>query len=155
MSDVIHFSSWLSDNAPNSSLWTLFLSSFISSTLAPGGSEVLVGVLAKADPSRTREYLLVASVGNSLGALTTIWAGRWASQKWPLSSERSKKNTRAIHSVKRYGYPLLLLSWLPLIGDGFCFAAGWLRMSLPAAIFLIVVGKTIRYAIVIAIAQSI
>jgi len=55
------------------SLWGLFLSSFISSTLFPGGSEVVLGVLAAAQHYDLWLLLAIASLGNTLGALST-WA---------------------------------------------------------------------------------
>ena len=50
------------------SLWGLFVSSFISATVFPGGSEVALAMLA-----RTQQYdpwllLSLASIGNTLGA---------------------------------------------------------------------------------------
>lgn len=136
------------------SLWTLFASAFISSTIAPGGSEVILAFLAKNSSESTTNLLLIASTGNTLGALSTLLLGRWAASRWPLDDPRKKKQLRAIHSVKQHGYPLLLLSWLPVVGDGFCFAAGWLEMSTPLSVLFIALGKVLRYSFVIALAHS-
>jgi len=57
------------------SLWGLFLSSFISSTLFPGGSEVVLGVLAAQGQQTPITLLVIASLGNTLGALTTWLLG--------------------------------------------------------------------------------
>jgi membrane protein YqaA with SNARE-associated domain len=43
----------------------------------------------------------------------------------------------------------LLLSWLPVVGDGLCFAAGWLRLPLLGGVIAIAVGKIARYSFVV------
>lgn len=55
--------------------------------------------------------------------------------------------TRAQAWVHRFGAPILLLSWLPVVGDPLCAVAGWLRLPwLPCLIF-IVIGKFARYVV--------
>ena len=55
--------------------------------------------------------------------------------------------TRAQAWVQRFGAPILLLSWLPVVGDPLCAVAGWLRLPwLPCLIF-IVIGKFARYLV--------
>ncbi len=49
-------------------LWGLFASSFISSTLLPGGSEVVLGYLVNTATYPVWLLLLVATLGNGLGA---------------------------------------------------------------------------------------
>jgi len=43
----------------------------------------------------------------------------------------------------------LLLSWLPVIGDPLCAAAGWLRLHWLLSLVFIGVGKTARYAVLL------
>lgn len=47
------------------------------------------------------------------------------------------------------GVPILLLSWLPVVGDGFCFAAGWLRLPFWGSLAAIAAGKAARYAAIV------
>mgnify|MGYP000443933351 CR=1 FL=1 len=57
------------------------------------------------------------------------------------------QQTRAQGWVNRFGAPILLLSWLPVVGDPLCAVAGWLRLPwLPCLIF-IVIGKFARYLV--------
>jgi len=51
--------------------------------------------------------------------------------------------------VRRFGAPVLLLSWLPVVGDPLCVAAGWLRLPWIAAFMFIALGKGLRYAALI------
>lgn len=130
-------------------LWGLFLSAFISSTLAPGGSEAVLAYLVNQAEIPVDLLLLTATIGNTLGALTTWLLGLWAAKRYPLDNLEDEKRRKAVQTVRRYGVPILLLSWLPLVGDGFCFAAGWLRMSFVASLVAISLGKLGRYAAIV------
>ena len=52
-------------------LWSLFVSAFISSTLAPGGSEGVLAYLVTKSGQTPATLLAVATLGNTLGAVTT------------------------------------------------------------------------------------
>ena len=140
------------------SLWGLFGSAFISSTLAPGGSEIILGYMVEKNNFQTEKLVLIATFGNTLGALTTWGLGMLAAKKYPLEEVLSEKKQAAVNVVKRWGYLALLFSWLPIIGDGFRFAGGWLRIPLIISILAILVGKAVRYSLIayfIVIAQVI
>lgn len=122
----------------------LFASAFISSTVAPGGSEAVLAYLVSQHGHSVIQLVAIASVGNTLGALTTWWLGLWAAQKYPLES-LAKDRQKSLGTIRRWGAWALLFSWLPLIGDGLCFAAGWLRLSLLASLAAIFFGKVARY----------
>src|SRR5688572_6915367 len=123
------------------SLWALFLSSFLAATLLPGGSEaVLFGVL-KVHPDTLWQALAVATLGNTLGGVSSYIIGRVIPRKREL---------KGIVSVQRYGAPVLLLSWVPLVGDALCVAAGWLRINAAWAALYMAIGKFVRYAVIAA-----
>ena len=126
----------------------LFISAFISSTLAPGGSEaVLVYLLLNGEQSAL--YLvIVATVGNTLGALTSFYLGTLASSQYPPKNTNLNNFAKANALIQRYGSIALLLSWLPLIGDVLCLAAGWLRLPIIKSLFFITLGKFARYFVI-------
>jgi len=123
----------------------LFLSAFISSTLAPGGSEAVLAYLVNQHQHSAMSLVTIASIGNTLGALTTWWLGFWAANKYPAESMLTSNRQKSLNTVRRWGHGVLLLSWLPLVGDGLCFAAGWLRLSLLSSFVTIFIGKVLRY----------
>jgi membrane protein YqaA with SNARE-associated domain len=130
-------------------IWGLFVSAFISATVAPGGSEaVLAFLIIKSDLSPVW-LLFIATVGNTLGAVTTWLLGLLAAMGWPVERFTKEYSQRALYSVHRWGTPALLFSWLPVIGDALCFAAGWLRFPFLASLIAIAIGKAARYAVVI------
>jgi len=131
------------------SLWFLFFSAFISSTLFPGGSEAVLGYLAADTQDSLLLLVIVATLGNTLGAMTSWGIGRLISIRYSAERLHKKNQQKAVEHLQKYGSPLLLLSWLPIVGDPLCIAAGWLRLHwLPSLIF-ISVGKLLRYVVVI------
>lgn len=123
----------------------LFLSAFISSTLAPGGSEAVLAYLVNSQRYAVEQLVIVATVGNGLGALTTWWLGLWAAKKYPAETMLSAKQQKSLAVVRQWGSWALLFSWLPVVGDGLCFAGGWLRLSLLSSLLAIFFGKALRY----------
>lgn len=135
---------WNEDNA----LWVLFASAFVSSTLLPGSSE---GVLTAAALSGFNPWnlLWVATLGNTLGGLTNWWLGWWIATRYPARRLVQPGQEKALGRVRRFGWPVLLLSWLPLIGDPLCLAAGWLRVNFWLSALAIALGKAARYALLL------
>ena len=118
-------------------LGSLFVSSFLAATLLPGGSELVFAALLLSETVSVGRAVAVATLGNSLGGLSTYLLGR-------LVPER-KADPRTIGWLRRWGAPALLLSWLPVFGDALCLAAGWLRVHAASAVLFITLGKGLRY----------
>jgi membrane protein YqaA with SNARE-associated domain len=134
---------------PTLGLWGLFLSAFISATVAPGGSEAVLAYLAHRGEIGTSALLATATTGNTLGAMTTWMLGYWAARRYGPERLPHGTRQRSLEVVRRWGLPILLLSWLPVVGDGFCFGAGWLRLSLAGSLAAIALGKAGRYGAII------
>jgi len=128
------------------SLWGLFISAFISSTIAPGGSEIILAAMVSENQHPVLQLVTIATVGNTLGALTTWWLGSLAAKKYPTETVLAEKHQKSVDRLKRWGNWGLLFSWLPIIGDGLCFAGGWLKLPLLTAIIAIFIGKALRYS---------
>ena len=127
----------------DASLWALFLSSFLAATLLPGGSEAVLFAVLKLHPGQYWLALAVATLGNTLGGMSSYLIGRIIPQKQEL---------RGLQEVRKYGSPAMLLSWVPVIGDPLCVAAGWLRLNPWLAAFFMGAGKLARYLAIAAIA---
>jgi membrane protein YqaA with SNARE-associated domain len=124
-------------------LWALFASSFLAATLLPGGSEaVLFGVLAL-HPAEYWPALAVATLGNTLGGMSSYLIGRIIPQKEGLPG---------LPALQKYGSPALILSWVPILGDPLCVAAGWLRLNPWLSAAFMALGKFARYLAVAALA---
>ena len=123
----------------------LFVSDFISSTVAPGGSEAVLAYLANQGSIAVEKLVLIATLGNTLGALTTWWLGVWTSRRYSAVTMLSPQRQKSLQAVHKWGYWALLFSWLPIVGDGLCFAGCWLKLSFFASLFAILIGKALRY----------
>ena len=135
------------------SLLGLFISSFISSTLFPGGSEIFLAYLTTQAEYSLLLLITIATLGNTLGGMTSWGVGRLIAIRYGVDSLPSFKYQAAIHRYERWGNVVLLFSWLPVIGDPLCVAAGWLRIHWLPALLLIAIGKFIRYVIVVMLAS--
>ena len=133
----------------DASLWSLFISAFLSSTLLPGGSEAVLAYLATDDQHLPLTLLVVATLGNTLGGMTSWGIGRLIAIKFPARGLVKSNHQKAMERLQRWGSPLLLLSWLPVIGDPLCVAAGWLRLHWLLSLLFIGAGKAVRYAVIL------
>jgi len=129
---------WLNISA-EAGLWGLFASSFLAATILPGGSEALLFALLKLHPETLWPALGLATLGNTLGGMTSYACGRWL-PRW-----RKFENSGAREQVRRWGSPILLLAWAPLVGDALCIGAGWLRLDGRACAAFMAIGKFVRY----------
>lgn len=127
----------------SASLWALFTSSFLAATLLPGGSEAVLFAVLKLHPGEYWPALGVATLGNTLGGMSSYLVGRIIPQKQTLPG---------LPAMQKYGGPALLLSWVPVIGDPLCVAAGWLRLDPWRSLLFIALGKFARYLVIAAIA---
>lgn len=129
-------------------LWGLFVSAFISSTIAPGGSEAVLAYLVQSRQFQVENIIVIATLGNTLGAMTTWFLGWLAAKKFPLETFLKSKHQKSIITVRKWGIWVLFFSWLPVIGDGLCFAGGWLKLAFWPACLVILIGKAVRYTVV-------
>jgi membrane protein YqaA with SNARE-associated domain len=130
-------------------LWGLFISSFISSTLFPGGSEAILAVLRLNSAHNPLALLAISTAGNTLGGLSSWLIGILIARHWPIQNLLKPEHQRAANWLKRHGSPLLLLSWLPVVGDPLCVSAGWLKIKFWPALFFIAIGKAARYGVIL------
>ena len=149
----------------------LFALAMAAPTLLPLGSEAAVLALAHAHggglSGTTWLIWLAATLGNTAGGLVTYAMGRVAhrvADDWRSESAHAShslvaakapqsgttRNTQlALRWVHDHGAWVLLLSWLPVLGDALCAAAGWLRLPAGACVLAIAVGKGARYAVLL------
>ena len=131
---------WLNVTAEQGLAGVVF-ASFLASTVLPGGSEPLLWAFLQQHPQQWWPAVLLATLGNTAGGMTSWWCGRI------LPNHRLAALTQR-ERVARWGSPALMLSWLPLLGDALCVAAGWLRLHwLPCMLFM-AIGKFARYLLI-------
>ncbi len=134
----------------------LFFTAFIAATLFPLSSEALLLVLLQQSYNPWLLWL-VATGGNSLGSCVNWWLGRqclhWQDRKWfPVSRPQLEK---AQHHFQRYGVYSLLFAWLPIVGDPLTLLAGVMNIRFRLFLLLVIIGKALRYALIIALATAV
>jgi membrane protein YqaA with SNARE-associated domain len=128
----------------------LFLASFLSATLLPGGSEAVLFAFVMLHPEQTAAALVLATLGNTLGGMSTYVMGRWLPEPQRAGTGDAARKEKYLAALRRHGTPALVLAWAPIIGDALCAAAGWLRLPwLPCALWM-ATGKAVRYMLVVA-----
>jgi membrane protein YqaA with SNARE-associated domain len=126
----------------------LFLAALVAATILPMQSEAaLVGLLLSGYSPWL--LLLVASIGNVLGAVINWLLGRgierFRYRRWFPVGEAAL--TRAQGWYQRYGKWSLLLSWAPVIGDPLTVIAGVMREPFAVFLALVTIAKVGRYAV--------
>jgi membrane protein YqaA with SNARE-associated domain len=127
----------------------LFLAGFLSATILPMNSEgVLLILLSQSfDPW---SCLIIATIGNSLGGLTNYFLGKLGNPLWfKRFGVKEEKLISFEYRIQKYGYWLAFFSWLPFIGDPMTIALGFFRVPFWKVTFLIILGKFLRYLVLI------
>ncbi|MEH6740112.1 MAG: YqaA family protein [Sulfitobacter sp.] len=135
---------------------SLFISAFVAATVLPMQSEaVLVGLLVAASHPIS-VLVIVATIGNVLGAVINWYLGRYLlvfrEKRWFPSSQHQLE--RAQNWYRRYGRWSLLGSWLPIVGDPLTVVAGLMREPLISFVVLVTIAKGTRYILLATVALA-
>ncbi len=127
----------------------LFVACFLAATILPLSSEALLGVMLFSDYNTT-SLIIVASIGNWLGGMSSYYLGyigkwEWIEKYLRIKKEKIEKLNRRIH---RKGSLFALLCWLPIIGDLIAVALGVIRVNVYRVSVYMLVGKFVRYIVV-------
>ena len=133
---------------------SLFISSFLSSTILPGHSEITLTTLILLE--KYSQFLLIsfASIGNVLGSVINWYLGfyitKFVNKSWfPF---KKKQLDKASLWYLKYGKWSLFLSWVPIIGDPLTIVAGIFRVPLVIFITIVSISKVLRYIFVVYVA---
>ena len=110
----------------------LFASSFSSSTILHGHSELTLTAFIAQKEYVTLHLIIVASIGNGLGSIVNWYLGlyfiKFKNKKWFPLNEKNMNNSSKW--FLKYGKWSLLLSWVPFVGDGLTLIGGVLKVPL-------------------------
>lgn len=123
-------------------LFLLALSAFSSATILPGSSEVALLGYLHLYPEWIMIAFGVATIFNTLGSIMMYWVGR-------IIPERKEPSVKVDRFISRFGIFSLLFSSLPIVGDFIPIAAGWLRLNFWLSAFFILIGKALRYLLLL------
>ncbi len=134
---------------------SLFLMAFLAATILPLSSEAVLIGLTETYPDWVWGFVLVASLGNILGSVVNWALGRWLihfkDHKWfPV---KDKTLAKAEKRFQKWGWPSLLLAWVPIIGDPLTLVAGLMNFPFKWFLLLVTLSKSGRYLTIALIQQ--
>ena len=93
--------------------------------------------------------VVIASIGNTLGSVTILALGYWGNG---VIHKKLSGASPALLKVcerwtKKFGYWLLLLSWIPLAGDLLVMIICLMKPPYLKSIILLGTGKTLRFLV--------
>jgi membrane protein YqaA with SNARE-associated domain len=130
--------------SPGGGLIGLTLAAFLAATLVPFSSEAVLFAYLRLHPDEAALAITLATLGNTAGGMTTYLLGR-------LFPEKYKMNPATTRTLRKYGSISTFFAWLPLVGDGLCLAAGWLRVNWVACLAFMAAGRLARYVVIAAL----
>lgn len=126
----------------------LFAICFLSASIIPIGSEVYMTFMF----ANNYNYLLVviiATIGNSLGAMSCYYIGWLGKLEWleKYFKVKASKVLSLEEKVNKYGSLMAVLSWLPFVGDAMAVALGFFKVPFIPTAFYLFIGKAARYIV--------
>jgi len=123
---------------------SLFFAAFAAATLLPFSSEAAF-VFALSNEMSFYNAMIFASSGNVLAIIVNYYLGYFLYKKTKKRLFKSRMGVASYMYGHKYGYVVLLFSWLPIIGDPLTLVAGLLRLEFVW--FVIIAGslRVLRY----------
>ena len=99
--------------------------------------------------------VLIATLGNSLGGMTSYGIGYLGKWEWIEKYFRTPKEKilKFQKRIERWGTVAGLFAWLPFVGDILAIGLGFLRLNPWMSFFYMLLGRLIRYSFVGGIMQ--
>lgn len=126
----------------------MFISAFLAATVIPFSSDVvLVGLIAAGGDAVW--LVVLATLGNWLGGLTSYYLGYIGKMEWVEKYFKVKPETLEKQKIKinKWGASLAFMSWLPGIGDVFAIALGFYKIDFKKCAIYMFFGKGLRFVV--------
>lgn len=133
----------------------LFIVSLLAATILPLGSEIFVVTMTLLgyDPFFV---FMTATSGNTLGAVINYYVGKYGTDfilsRFIKVDHEKRENLE--RKFQKWGAPVLLFAWAPVVGDPLTVVAGGLNLNLLVFTFWVALGKAFRYALIILTSQA-
>ncbi len=125
----------------------LFIAAFAAATILPFSSEAALIAALVSGMDRTLA-VSVASLGNVLAVVLNYALGYWLYATMQSKLEASSTGAKALSLGHRYGYVMLPLSVLPVIGDPLTIVAGILRLKFIWFLLIVALFRIGRYLLI-------
>jgi membrane protein YqaA with SNARE-associated domain len=134
----------------------MFFSAFLAGSILPFSSEIVIVALIKLGVSPTA-LLAAATIGNTLGGMTCYymgWLGRtdWIEKYFKIKKERTDRMQLFLQGK---GALMGFFSFVPFVGGVITVALGLLRSNVALTCISMLVGKLLRYILLLLAVQGI
>ena len=128
--------------------FSLFWAAFLAATVLPFSSEAALSAALAAGLPWVLS-LAAATLGNAAGSMTTWYLGRLGRLDWLKKYCRVTEDQieRAQKRIGRFGAAGAFLCFLPVVGDVFAIALGFMRYPAGKFLLFMTAGKICRYAL--------
>lgn len=128
----------------------LFLSAFLAGSLIPFSSEIVLLTLVKLGLN-PMVCLVLATLGNTLGGMTCYgmgWAGRtdWIERYLHVKQDKVDKMQRFLQGK---GSMMAFFAFLPFVGGVLAVALGFMRSNITLTTLSMMLGKLLRYIVLL------
>lgn len=135
----------------------MFLSAVLAGSVVPFSSEAVLAALVLPSTGLNPVICLIAaSVGNLLGSLTCYGMGRLGRMDWLekyFHMKREKVERMQVYLNGRSAF-MAFFAFLPIIGSVIAVALGFLRSNIWVVSASMLLGKVLRYVLVILAARG-
>ncbi|AOP36574.1 SNARE-like domain protein [Leptospira tipperaryensis] len=124
----------------------LAIVSFAAATILPFSSEAAL-VIAIASGLPLKEAIVWASLGNCSACAMNYFLGTWFRSGVETKIEESKLYSYIALKMQTWGYFILALSFLPVVGDPITILSGFFRQRLSFFIPIVFMLRIVRYIV--------
>ncbi|HEY3484358.1 MAG TPA: VTT domain-containing protein [Ilumatobacteraceae bacterium] len=122
----------------------LFIAALIAASVIPFPLEGLVPLMVAQGYGATG-IVVAGTAGGYVGSLVNYILAARGEERWRARNPDKTRTLDRVHTVfDRWGAPVLLLSWLPVIGELMTLLAGVARVRLSVFSFWTIIGRTLR-----------
>ncbi|EGJ70544.1 hypothetical protein Bcop_0325 [Bacteroides coprosuis DSM 18011] len=138
--------------------WGMFISAVLAGSVVPFSSEAVLAALVHPSTGLDPMWCLIAaSIGNIIGSSTCFALGHLGKMDWLVKYFHMKpeKIEKMQAYLNRKSALMAFFAFLPIVGTLIVVALGFMRSNFWVVLVSMSIGKVLRYAIVIYVAQGI
>ncbi len=141
---------FLTDILVNYGYWGMLLAAFLAGSVFPFSSEVVMVALLGMGLHPV-QLLVFGTVGNVLGGMFNYSIGRMGRTDWIEKYLKVKRKDldRALRFMAGHGAWMGFFSFLPILGSAITVCLGLMRANLLISFTSIVLGKGLRYILLL------
>ena len=125
-------------------LFGFFLAALLAASVLMFPMEALVPVMVTQGYS-SLGIIVAGTLGGYVGSLVNYYVAFRGEEWWRTRNPTRTRHLERMHvAFERWGSPLLVLSWLPVLGEVLTLVAGVAKVRLAVFTFWTVLGRALR-----------